>query len=116
MLRAPINFDHEQWLGKTISEIAAEKAGIIKPGVPVVSASQRAEAEEVILARAAECKAPIRFVTETYDETPIALDGAHQKENASLAIAALRALKIDVDDSAIAQGLASIEWPARFQR
>jgi dihydrofolate synthase/folylpolyglutamate synthase len=112
----PIDFDHEQWLGKTISEIAAEKAGIIKPGVPVVSASQRAEAEEVILARAAECKAPIRFVTEPYDVTPIALAGSHQKENASLAIAALRAVKIDVDDSAIARGLAGIEWPARFQR
>ncbi len=112
----PIDFDHEQWLGKTISEIAAEKAGIIKSGVPIVSASRRAEAEEVILARAAECKAPIRFITEMYDETPIALDGSHQKENASLAIAALRAVKIDVGDSAIARGLAGIEWPARFQR
>src|SRR5207302_4187466 len=66
----PIDFDHEQWLGKTISEIAAEKAGIIKPGVPVVSASQRAEAEEVIRARAAKCGAPIQFVAEQYDQTP----------------------------------------------
>src|SRR5262249_35887725 len=41
-----IDFDHEKWLGKTIPEIAAEKAGIIKPGVPVVSVSQRTEAEE----------------------------------------------------------------------
>src|SRR5207244_7774864 len=45
----PIDFDHENWLGKTIPEIAAEKARIIKLGVPVVSASQRTEAEEVIL-------------------------------------------------------------------
>src|SRR5207244_398898 len=64
----------------------------------------------------AECKAPIRFVTEPYDVTPIALEGSHQKENASLAIAALRAMKVDVDDSAISRGLAGIEWPARFQR
>jgi dihydrofolate synthase/folylpolyglutamate synthase len=111
----PIDFDHEQWLGKTISEIASEKAGIIKPGVPVVSASQRPEAEKEIRARAAECEAPLEFATNPYDKAPIALAGAHQKENAALAIAALRAAKIDVDDSAIAQGLASFEWPARFQ-
>ena len=52
----PIDFDHEKWLGKTIPEIAAEKAGIIKPGVPVVSAPQRVDAEKVIQARAAECR------------------------------------------------------------
>jgi dihydrofolate synthase/folylpolyglutamate synthase len=112
----PIDFDHEKWLGKTISEIAGEKAGIIKPGVSVVSAPQRAEAEKVIRARAAESEAPLEFATNPYDEAPIALAGAHQKENAALAIAALRAAKIDIDDSAIAQGLIHIEWPARFQR
>jgi dihydrofolate synthase/folylpolyglutamate synthase len=112
----PIDFDHEKWLGKTISEIAAEKAGIIKSGVPVVSASQRAEAETVIRARAAKCGAPIQSVTQPYDKTPIALTGSHQKQNAALAIAALRAAAIDVDNAAIAQGLASIDWPARFQR
>jgi dihydrofolate synthase/folylpolyglutamate synthase len=112
----PIDFDHEKWLGKAISEIAAEKAGIIKPGVPVVSASQRPEAEEVICARATKCGAPLQFVTKLYDKTPIALAGSHQKQNAALAIAALRAAKIDIDSSAIARGLSSIEWPARFQR
>jgi dihydrofolate synthase/folylpolyglutamate synthase len=112
----PIDLDHEKWLGKTIAEIATEKAGIIKPGVPVVSALQRPEAEKVIQARAAECETPLEFVTKPYDETPIALVGSHQKENAALAIAALRAAKIDIDDSAIVRGLASIDWPARFQR
>jgi dihydrofolate synthase / folylpolyglutamate synthase len=112
----PIDFDHEKWLGKTIFEIAAEKAGIIKPGVPVVSACQRLEAEEVIRARAANCRAPLEFVTEPYDETPIALAGLHQKQNAALAIAAICTAKMDVDSSAIARGLACIEWPARFQR
>jgi folylpolyglutamate synthase/dihydrofolate synthase len=111
----PIDLDHEKWLGKTISEIAAEKAGIIKPGVPVVSASQRAEAEGVIRARAVECQAPLEFVTKRYDKTPIALAGSHQKENAALAIAALCAAKTEIADSAIARGLARIEWPARFQ-
>jgi dihydrofolate synthase/folylpolyglutamate synthase len=111
----PIDFDHEQWLGKTIAEIATEKAGIIKK-VPVVCAPQRPEAEEVIRGRAVERGAPMQFVTEPYDETPIALAGSHQKQNAALAIAALRAAKINIDDSAIARGLASIDWPARFQR
>jgi dihydrofolate synthase / folylpolyglutamate synthase len=112
----PIDFDHEKWLGKTISEIAAEKAGIIKPGVPVVSASQRVEAEEVIRARAAKCRVAIQFVTEPYNETTTALAGSHQKENAALAIAALRAANIDIASPAIARGLSGIEWPARFQR
>ena len=112
----PIDFDHEKWLGKTISEIATEKAGIIKPGVPVVSACQRAAPEEVIRARAAKCEAPLQFVTKPYEETPIALTGSYQKQNAALVIAALRAAKIDIDSSAISQGLSGIEWPARFQR
>jgi dihydrofolate synthase/folylpolyglutamate synthase len=112
----PIDFDHENWLGKTISEIAAEKAGIIKPGVPVVSAPQRVEAKKVIRARVAKCGAQLEFAIKPYDETPIALAGSHQKENAALAITALRAAKIDIDESAIAQGLIHIEWPARFQR
>jgi dihydrofolate synthase/folylpolyglutamate synthase len=112
----PIDFDHEKWLGKTISEIATEKAGIIKPGVPVVSAPQRVEAEKVIQARAAECHVPVDFAIKPYDETPIALAGTNQKQNAALAITALRAAKIDIDNSAITQGLTRIEWPARFQR
>jgi dihydrofolate synthase/folylpolyglutamate synthase len=112
----PIDFDHEKWLGKTLSKIATEKAGIIKPRVPVVCAPQRPEAEEIIRARAAKCGAPLQLVSGPYEETPIALAGSHQKQNAALAIAALRAAMIDIDRSAIALGLASIEWPARFQR
>ena len=111
-----IDFDHEKWLGHSLGEIAAEKAGIIKPRVPVVSAAQRPEAEEVICARAAEREAPIEFVAASYDKTPIALAGSHQKQNAALAIATLRAGKIDIDKSATTRGLANVDWPARFQR
>jgi dihydrofolate synthase/folylpolyglutamate synthase len=113
---APIDFDHEKWLGQSLGEIAAEKAGIIKPHVPVVSVAQRSEAKKIISARAAECAAQLQFVTASYDETPIVLAGSHQKQNAALAIATVRAAKIAIDESAIAYGLASIEWPARFQR
>ena len=111
-----IDFDHKEWLGNTLAEIASEKAGIIKRGIPVVAAAQRSEPEKVIRARAADCEAPLQFVNESYDRSPIALPGHHQKQNAAVAIAALSAAKIDVDESAIARGLASINWPARFQK
>ena len=111
-----IDFDHEEWLGNTLAEIACEKAGIIKPGIPVVSAPQRPEAEQVIRTRAAECKAPLQFVTELYDRSPIGLRGDHQKQNAALAIATIRLATLDIDDKAIARGLVSIDWPARFQK
>jgi dihydrofolate synthase/folylpolyglutamate synthase len=110
-----IDFDHKEWLGSTLAEIATEKAGIIKPRIPVVAAAQRPESEKVIRARAADCEAPLQFVTRSYDGSPIALPGHHQKLNAAVAIAALSAAKIEVDNSTIAHGLATIHWPARFQ-
>ena len=111
-----IDFDHEEWLGNTLAEIAREKAGIIKRDVPVVSPAQQSDAEKVIRARAAECEAPLEFVTEPYDRSPIALRGDHQKQNATVAIAAIHAAKIEIEDKAIARGLVSIDWPARFQK
>jgi dihydrofolate synthase/folylpolyglutamate synthase len=121
----PIALDHEEWLGDSLEKIAGEKAGIIKAKTPVVSAPQLPDAEKVIRARAAECEAPLQFVTETYGKSPIALRGEHQKLNAAIAIAAIRAAKINppspasgatgIDDAAIARGLATVEWPGRFQ-
>jgi len=112
----PIGYDHQSWLGNTLEEIAGEKAGIIKAHIPVVSAEQEPAAEKVIRARAAQCEAPLRIVNELYTKTPLALAGAHQKQNASLAIAALRSGGIAVQEQAIARGMACVEWPARFQR
>jgi len=113
----PIGYDHEKWLGNTLEEIAGEKAGIIKANVPVVSAKQEAAAEKVIRARAAECQSPLEFVTAVYDcRQKIALAGRHQQENAALAIAALRTCNIAVTDDAITHGLATVDWPARFQQ
>jgi dihydrofolate synthase/folylpolyglutamate synthase len=111
----PIDFDHEKWLGQSIDQIAKEKAGIIKPRIPVVSAPQRAEAEVIIRQRAEECDAPLQFVNDPWTKTKIALRGEHQKMNAALAIAALQATDIKVSDDATARGLSSVEWPARFQ-
>ena len=112
----PIGLDHEEWLGHTLAEIAGEKAGIIKPGVPVVSASQQPQAEEVIRARAAECGSAVQFLHETYHGSPVALRGEYQKQNAAVAIAAIHAANIHLDEKAIVRGLAAIEWPARFQK
>ena len=121
----PIALDHEKWLGDSLEKIASEKAGIIKARTPVVSAPQLLEAEKVIRARAAECEAPLQFVTEAYGKSPIALRGEHQKLNAALAVAALKLdclkqsssknVKVEIDDAAIARGLATVEWPGRFQ-
>jgi dihydrofolate synthase/folylpolyglutamate synthase len=111
----PIDFDHEKWLGNTLAQIAGEKAGIIERGVRVVSAPQRPEAEKVIRTRAAECAAPLQIVTESYDRSLIALRGRHQKQNAAVAIAAIHAARMEVDQKAIVRGLARIDWPARFQ-
>lgn len=112
----PIGYDHQTWLGNSLEEIAGEKAGIIKARIPVVSAVQEPAAEKVIRARAAECEAPFQITGEPYTMSPLALSGAHQKQNASLAIAALRSGGIAVQERAIASGLANISWPARFQR
>lgn len=111
----PIGFDHQKWLGETMAEIAAEKAGIIKPNRPVVSAAQDPEAQKVIVERARECGAPVTFITESYDASPIALRGKHQKQNASVAVAAIHAAGLEISHADIARGLSSVEWPVRFQ-
>ncbi len=111
----PIGYDHQKWLGDSLSEIAAEKAGIIKARVPVVSSPQPAEAEAVIRERARDSDAPVDFVSADY-EKEVALKGAHQKSNAAVAVGALRAANIAVSETAIAHGLTNVSWAARFQR
>lgn len=111
----PIDLDHQKWLGDSLGEIAAEKAGIIKPETPVVSAVQRPEAEAVLRDRAEECGAPLAFVRRKY-EGEIGLLGAHQQGNAALAVDALSAANVIVREESIARGLATVQWPARFQR
>ncbi|MDQ2658917.1 MAG: bifunctional folylpolyglutamate synthase/dihydrofolate synthase [Verrucomicrobiota bacterium] len=110
----PINYDHQKWLGETLAEIAGEKAGIIKPRIPAVSAQQLPEATAVLREKARELSAPLEFVRETFGK--VALAGAHQQQNAALAVAALAAAKIPVSERAISAGLTNVNWPARFQR
>jgi dihydrofolate synthase/folylpolyglutamate synthase len=111
----PIALDHTRWLGKTVAEVAREKAGIIKPSVPVVSAPQDPAAAEVIVRRAKELGCSLTFVEAAWDGAELGLRGRHQRENAALAIASVRALGLHFSDDAIAQGLRDVRWPGRFQ-
>ena len=110
----PIAMDHEQWLGSTLAEIASEKAGIIKPGVPVVSSPQSPEAEEVLRRAAAEAGVPITIVREPWAGA-LPLAGEHQRWNAALAVESLRAAGFALPNSVIDEGLLHTDWPARFQ-
>ncbi|MDP9291451.1 MAG: bifunctional folylpolyglutamate synthase/dihydrofolate synthase [Verrucomicrobiota bacterium] len=106
-----IDVDHREWLGETLERIAREKAGIIKLGVPAISAPQHTEVERVLRATGAE----IEFVTEPLENVEVALRGTHQNLNAALSVKALEAAKIDVSFDAIQRGLRSVRWPGRFQ-
>jgi dihydrofolate synthase/folylpolyglutamate synthase len=128
----PISYDHPQFLGETIPEIATEKAGILKRGIPCVVGPQPEDALDVIETRAARLGAPLLahgqhwHVTEErgrliyQDETGLLdlplpnLIGAHQIQNAGAAIAALRHLS-HVEPT-IEAAITRAHWPARLQR
>src|SRR5205807_8600111 len=76
---------------------------------------QSKEAETVIRKRAAECDAALEFISEPWTKTRIGLLGEHQKLNAAVSVAALSAARISFSDHALAEGLANVEWHARFQ-
>jgi dihydrofolate synthase/folylpolyglutamate synthase len=107
--------DHMAWLGDSIAKIAAEKAGIIKLGAPVISSPQEQSAAEVLSAKSARLASPIRFI-EAPVEFPVSLPGLHQLWNAAVAIASIEASGLKCSHEAIVKGLASVKWPARFQR
>ncbi|MGI9239540.1 MAG: bifunctional folylpolyglutamate synthase/dihydrofolate synthase [Verrucomicrobiales bacterium] len=111
----PVALDHTQWLGETLELVAAEKAGIIKPGVPAVSSLQAEEVARVLEARADECGTDLLVVADAY-AGELGLPGRHQRANASLALAALRAGGFDISGGAGERGLARVHWRARFQR
>jgi dihydrofolate synthase/folylpolyglutamate synthase len=118
-----IAFDHEQWLGDTLEKIAAEKAGIIKPGVPVVTAAADTEALAVIQKVATVNNSPLTLVTADELMARLAgtlappLLGEHQRLNAALAVATVDVLHnlIPVSGETIRAGLANVNWPGRLQ-
>jgi dihydrofolate synthase/folylpolyglutamate synthase len=116
-----IDFDHQQYLGNSLAEIAAEKAGIIKPGVPVVVGDVGPEAYAVIARIAREREAPLIRADSSgreYGHIRLALRGEHQKANARVAMRVLEALErggVAIGASAIVDGLANVTWPGRLE-
>jgi dihydrofolate synthase/folylpolyglutamate synthase len=140
-----ISYDHMQVLGDTLAQIASEKAGILKPGVPAITVPQHPEAQEVIVRVAAEVGAPLWIAAELSDRRPeinalsiaqlqaptmfdpferycgptaTALQGVFQRENTRLAVGAallLRDAGLPIADAAIAAGLATARWPGRME-
>ncbi len=126
-----IALDHEQFLGTSLREIASEKAGIIKPATPVVVGRVVREAAEVIDRIAAERGAPVwpawdgvsaarvdethvrlRTPAHDYGSIPLALRGAHQVDNA---VVAVRVLELGgVEPAAVIEGLGQVSWPGRL--
>lgn len=112
----PIGLDHTQWLGETLEEIAAEKAGIFLPGKPVISAPQEPAARSVLEKEANETRAPIEFIGEPLLGYPIALAGEHQKWNAALAVTALYRAGLPLNSDSVRHGLSNVSWPGRFEK
>jgi dihydrofolate synthase/folylpolyglutamate synthase len=132
---APVSMDHTEFLGNTLTSISAEKAAIIKRGVPVIVAEQAGEAMAVIEAQAGRMRAPLFAAGQQWhvgvergrlvyqDERGLMdlaapkLFGRHQFDNAGLAIATLRAAeRFKVSPAAFEAGIVNAEWPARMQR
>jgi dihydrofolate synthase / folylpolyglutamate synthase len=129
-----VSMDHRDFLGDTLAAVAAEKAGILKRGVPAVIASQARDALAVIEREAARVKAPLAVGGEdwtateergrlVYQDDDGLLDlpapklyGRHQFENAGAAIAALRMARLKLPSSAFETGMIRVDWPARMQR
>ena len=115
-----IQFDHEKWLGHTLAEIAREKAGIIKPNVPVFTATESEEAFKAIEQVANENHAPIyRVLTPTSKRSvlnPMSLVGAHQLKNAALAVSVVEELQraLPLSPTVLSRALSTVQWPGRF--
>lgn len=128
-----LSFDHVHLLGNSLASIATEKAGIIKPGIPVVSAPQEPEAQEVLEHIAAERDTPLIKVGQDWPfeiqspslggqsikvgETTYTtrLLGEHQAINTAVALATLQTTNLKVSDEAIHDGLRHVNWPGRLE-
>ena len=131
---ASISLDHREMLGPTIEIIAGEKAGIMKPGVPVVTGAQPESVLAVFRAEAAGVGTTLRARDTDWTIAPVegglrftdaagsidlpapSLPGVFQHDNAGIAVAAIRASGLEISDAAIAHGIGHAEWPARMQR
>lgn len=118
-----IQYDHQKYLGETLASIASEKAGIIKPGVPVITGTDAPEALRVIAETCCRLNAPMSVVEfaeadrALLENISLPLLGEHQKMNAAVAVATIQALaaQIPIPEKAMRAGLGSVQWPGRLQ-
>ncbi len=137
-----VSRDHTQILGSTVRKIAWEKAGIIKPGVPVISGVSHPDAIEIVeqmgcdrgaslsllgrdvhvTARSqtdeAQTTVDVQTGRSVWSEVPLSLRGAHQATNAALVLAAideLRAQGVSIPDAAVRAGMSRVRWPGRVE-
>ncbi len=118
-----IAFDHEKWLGHTLAQIAGEKAGILKPSVPVITATQATDALSVIRSVAATTGSQLVEVEPgaahrpPLDRLELPLLGEHQRLNAAVAVATVHQLAgvVPAPPGAITEGLRTVHWPGRLQ-
>lgn len=116
-----VDYDHQAVLGSTIEAIAAEKAGIIKPGVPVVTGRLPPRAQSVVERVARQAGAPVIRALEAAEippDTTLALRGAHQRDNALVAVAVLDVLRsrgFATTAAAVKEGLETVRWPGRLE-
>jgi dihydrofolate synthase/folylpolyglutamate synthase len=110
-----IDLDHQRILGNTLTEIAREKAGIIKQGVPAVSVPQAAEVRKVFESVARGLDTDIHYAEFPAPSFEVALAGSRQQVNAALAVEALAKANLAISPRAVKTGLATVFWPGRFQ-
>ena len=113
-----VGLDHTAQLGNTIFKIAREKAGIIKPGVPVVSQTGDLNTKNIFRRMAAENGSKfidVSEVADSYRKYELAMKGGHQTRNAATAVEAIKAAGIEVSEEAIENGLANAWLPGRFE-
>ncbi len=118
-----IHYDHQAWLGETLASIASEKAGIIKPGVPVVTGATSLEALDVIRGEASKHGAPLTIVSPSearqppLDSIKLPLLGSQQRFNAAVALATVRTLQVAMpaNEDVIRIGLSTLDWAGRLQ-
>jgi dihydrofolate synthase/folylpolyglutamate synthase len=118
-----VDYDHQLWLGDTLEKIAGEKAGIIKPCVPVLTGALPEKGLPVIVETARKLKAPLTTVDPSdttkppLDHVKLALAGRFQQLNAALALKTLGVLSaLPITKEAVATGLARVQWPGRMER
>lgn len=108
-----ISYDHTAILGRTLGAIAVEKAGIMRPGRPTLLAQQRPAALHALRRACRDVGAQCQVVPPLEHGVPLA--GAHQRQNAALAVAAARLMGAAVDDDLAERALRRLQWPGRFE-